>query len=289
MNYLKCALGFCVAICLSANTLLAQDNLEDVVYLKNGNIYRGLIIEQVPGESIKIKTIGGNVFGVQISDIQKLTKEEKIVLTSPTSSSSSTSVSNTNSSVNPVVNDTMVVRVRKPWERKRGYLMQVNFIADFLEFGVRVVNGYKINRYAQIGIGLGVDGVVGAPQTIFRGDFGDYSGVFFPAYLYFGGEILKKRFTPYYAVEAGYAFARNNHYLPMGNSSGSIKGGPMGSVGFGGRVHIKKYFNITVLFNLNVKNIAFERSYYETQGQVYIQERRRETFFFPGVRLGLGF
>nr|MBP7390382.1 hypothetical protein [Chitinophagales bacterium] len=55
----------------------AQNNLEDVIYTKGGNIYRGLVIEQVPGESMKIRIEGGSVFTIAISDIQKLTKEEK--------------------------------------------------------------------------------------------------------------------------------------------------------------------------------------------------------------------
>lgn len=52
------------------------NNYEDVVYLNNGNIYRGLIIEQVPNVSLKIQTHDRNVFAVQLSEIEKITKEE---------------------------------------------------------------------------------------------------------------------------------------------------------------------------------------------------------------------
>ena len=52
--------------------------MEDVVYLKNGNLYRGMIIEQVPNVSLKIETIGGNVFAVNIADVAKITKEHKV-------------------------------------------------------------------------------------------------------------------------------------------------------------------------------------------------------------------
>ena len=31
-------------------------NYQDVVYLKNGNVIRGIILEQVPNESLKIET-----------------------------------------------------------------------------------------------------------------------------------------------------------------------------------------------------------------------------------------
>ena len=42
-----------------------QNNYQDVVYLKNGGIIRGVIIEQVPNEFIKIETVGKNVFVYQ--------------------------------------------------------------------------------------------------------------------------------------------------------------------------------------------------------------------------------
>ena len=49
---------------------------EDVVYLKNGGILHGTIIEQVPNVSIKIKTKDGNVFVYKMEEIMKMTKEE---------------------------------------------------------------------------------------------------------------------------------------------------------------------------------------------------------------------
>ncbi len=46
-----------------------------VVYLKNGSIIHGIIIEQVPNVSIKIKS-GPNVFFYKMEEIEKFTKEE---------------------------------------------------------------------------------------------------------------------------------------------------------------------------------------------------------------------
>jgi hypothetical protein len=50
--------------------------LLDVVYLKNGSIIRGQIIEQVPGVTIKLQTKDGNVFVYKIDDIEKMTREQ---------------------------------------------------------------------------------------------------------------------------------------------------------------------------------------------------------------------
>jgi TM2 domain-containing membrane protein YozV len=50
-------------------------NYEEVVYLKNGSIIRGTIIEQIPNQSIKIQTRDGNVFVYNMAEVEKLTKE----------------------------------------------------------------------------------------------------------------------------------------------------------------------------------------------------------------------
>lgn len=54
----------------------SQNNYQDVVYLKNGSIIRGTIIEQVPNQSIKIETSDRSVFVYQMNDIEKIGKEE---------------------------------------------------------------------------------------------------------------------------------------------------------------------------------------------------------------------
>jgi hypothetical protein len=61
---------------LDVSGSVAQE-YEDVVYLKNGGVRRGLILEQIPGESIKLKTSYGEVFVIEMLDITKILKEEK--------------------------------------------------------------------------------------------------------------------------------------------------------------------------------------------------------------------
>lgn len=56
----------------------AQQQLEDVVYMKNGTVVRGTIVEQVPGKSLKIQTKDGNVFVFMLDDIQRTTKEHPV-------------------------------------------------------------------------------------------------------------------------------------------------------------------------------------------------------------------
>jgi hypothetical protein len=49
----------------------------DVVYLKSGDIRKGVITENVPNDYIKIETADGSVFTIKYADIEKMTKEEK--------------------------------------------------------------------------------------------------------------------------------------------------------------------------------------------------------------------
>lgn len=64
-----------LVLVLTSIVLFAQGTYKEVVYLNNGSIIKGVIIEQVPNESIKIQTADGSVFVYPMSEIQKITKE----------------------------------------------------------------------------------------------------------------------------------------------------------------------------------------------------------------------
>jgi hypothetical protein len=74
-----------ILIILITPILFAQQNMQDVVYLNNGSIIRGIIIEQVPSQYIKIQTQDGSVFVYNIEDIQKITKETATIVSPPKS------------------------------------------------------------------------------------------------------------------------------------------------------------------------------------------------------------
>jgi hypothetical protein len=47
-----------------------------VVYLKNGSIIKGVIIEQIPGKAVKLETADGSLFVFEVDEITKMTREE---------------------------------------------------------------------------------------------------------------------------------------------------------------------------------------------------------------------
>lgn len=65
-----------VSIMLFPVCLLAQPAMEDVVYLKDGSILRGEIIERHENAFLKIQISGGSVFVVNMDEVDEITKEE---------------------------------------------------------------------------------------------------------------------------------------------------------------------------------------------------------------------
>jgi hypothetical protein len=63
---------FCI---LFTSIAISQQEYEEVVYLKNGSIIKGIIIEQVPDVSVKIQTKDGNIFVYKMEEIERITKE----------------------------------------------------------------------------------------------------------------------------------------------------------------------------------------------------------------------
>jgi len=53
-----------------------ESEYQDVVYLKNGSVIHGVIIEQIPNVSVKIKTETGDIWVFSYDEIEKITKEE---------------------------------------------------------------------------------------------------------------------------------------------------------------------------------------------------------------------
>ncbi len=58
-------------------SVLAQINSQSIIYLKNGSVIRGSVIEQIPDKSVKIQTSDKSIFVYEINEVEKITKEIK--------------------------------------------------------------------------------------------------------------------------------------------------------------------------------------------------------------------
>ena len=61
-------LGIVVLSALGSNVF--ADTI-DVVYLKNGSIIKGMVIETIPNETIKIETADGSIFVYPFDEVEK--------------------------------------------------------------------------------------------------------------------------------------------------------------------------------------------------------------------------
>jgi len=61
--------------CSSNNSDSIVSDYIDVIYLKNGNLFRGIIVEQVPNVQIKLRAIGGSNLVFPYRDIDRMVKE----------------------------------------------------------------------------------------------------------------------------------------------------------------------------------------------------------------------
>lgn len=61
----------CCVFCCTA--LSAQD----ILYMKNGSVLKGTVLEQTPGVSLKFQTRDGSVYVYNMSEIERITREQK--------------------------------------------------------------------------------------------------------------------------------------------------------------------------------------------------------------------
>jgi hypothetical protein len=162
----------------------SQNNYQDVVYLKNGGVIHGVIIEQVPNKSVKIQTTDKNVFVYQFDEIEKLTRE-------PFKSNSG--FYGTNSG--------LVSGYRGISEI--GYQFGVGtYGLDRLK--LNIVNGYQFNPYLAIGFGTGL-----------RYYFENRAALI-PVFCDFRVNFKDKIVSPYLSVGAGYTFDATNSFEEVG-------------------------------------------------------------------------
>lgn len=65
-----------VGALLAATAAFAESKSVDVVYLKNGSVIRGSVVELVPSDRLKIETADGSRFVFPMAEVEKIEKVE---------------------------------------------------------------------------------------------------------------------------------------------------------------------------------------------------------------------
>lgn len=73
-HFILYCISFFLFILMGANA--GAQNTLDCVHLHNGTVIKGIIVEQIPGESIKIKTADGSLFVFKMSEVSDIKKEQ---------------------------------------------------------------------------------------------------------------------------------------------------------------------------------------------------------------------
>ena len=195
--------------------VFAQDNREDTIYMKDGNIFTGKVSEQVRGVSYRIERAGGSILTVEACDIKKIKKRN-----GPSDFKY----------IHPRCKNTTVF----PY-KNQGFFGQAQLAFGYRLGGVKAITGYKFHRFAQIGVCVGVE----FAGSIYEKDF-DLAAGYAPVCFYYSGDILKKQFTPFYALEFGYAAflqTRQNVSDEYGHHYRHGTGGLTGGIGIGYRYY----------------------------------------------------
>lgn len=132
-------------------------------------------------------------------------------------------------------------------------------------FSLQVVNGYRFNRYRQLGLGFGIEVFERYP--------------FSPVFLKGGGNLFEGPVSPLYWGEIGYAF---------GWSADESKGGPMAGLGGGVRFNSRGTASFQVAFGYRIQKATVTIETIDWQGNP-ILDMRRYMFNRICLRLGVAF
>jgi hypothetical protein len=231
---------------------IGQSNFEDVTYLKNGSIVRGLIIEQIPNKSIKIQTRDGNVFVFSLDEIEKITKETEFKGIGKTDYKSEGFINFTELSFCPGVG-------------KKQVGSNLSVPNKDYSFGIRTINGYQANSNFSVGIGIGFDKYE--------------KESFMPITFDLRYSILSGKVSPIVIANFGYSVGLNDY-----------AGGPIINPSIGFRIFISK--SIAYLFSIGYKwqSREYYALYKERSNQpFYSYEMKSQFYQFVTFSTGLSF
>lgn len=196
-KFVGCAMVSLV-LALSACVCVNAQSWQEIVYLKNGSVIKGLIVEQIPNESLTIKTPDGSKIICNMADVERITKEFP----------SGRQVSDNNDDVIPVSHNLY------SWEkapRYRGFVgisstVGIAAAEDYVGIKLYTSHGCQINPYLYLGGGLGVQGWI----CTYDDDYvyeDSYDLVGIPLFVHARGEFHKafrKNVSPYWDAKMGY-------------------------------------------------------------------------------------
>jgi hypothetical protein len=225
---------FTLVLCLlvSAFIIHAQAQYEEVVYLKNGSVIHGMIVEFVPNVSIKIKS-GENLFAYKLDEIEKITRE---------------------------IPSSATARAGGFGFKPKGYVGIVELgLTDFPiggnlpMFSLNIINAYQFNPYFALGAGVGVDV---SSQKIYE----------VPVTMDMRAYFTKTRVAPFFAMGLGYNLQVSSS--PFDNST-LFSHGMVFNPSFGARIAINKKVALSLALGYKLLGVKYNYSYNDSYYSYY--------------------
>lgn len=160
-----------LVVMLIASMSVFSRTSPETVYLKNGSIIKGVIVEYQPEKSLKILTSDNSVFVCNVDDIEKVTREPIDVVSTK--------------------------GYLAPQKGYRFFLAADQMVGDMTGFKFTTTHGAQFNNKIFLGGGVGF--------CVADDDVEFYLSI--PVYANFRFDILNKRSTPFVEARAGVAFA----------------------------------------------------------------------------------
>jgi len=184
----------------------------------------------------------------------------------------------------------------------REFFFQGQALVGFIEAGGRVTAGYRFGQFGIFGGGVGVDVFVASFQSN-AGSTDPYGGVYFPIFVHYEGDILKNRVTPFYSVEAGYAFRYDGdhddyNYInlqPLHQATYPAyhnNGGFTGDLGFGVKLYAPHHVYAAWSLDLDVKQAVdkYANSFTNSIGEnIKVSYSSSSFFYIPAIKIAVGF
>lgn len=183
------------AICVAVSASAQQS--QEVVYLKNGSVIHGSVLETIPGVSIKVRNSVGDIMVYPMEDVEKITKEAA----APVSSSSPASGSY--AQLAPSSRSGCLTRAYRGFVDGGIYAGTLRHELDgeevyretFTRIGFTTTHGFQFNPHIFLGGGLGW-------QIQTSSAYGDYD-LLFPIYTAFRTDFVDKRVSPFASFRLG--------------------------------------------------------------------------------------
>ncbi len=220
-----------------------QVTYQDVVYLRDGSVLRGTLIQWEYGQPLTLRMLGGQEITIPDADIEKVRQEVA-------------------GSYNGKRGHRFVLK-----ERGLYYLFGLSFPVG-TEVGISATfsMGYRFNQYLSIGGGIGYEDLEV-----------NWSSQIIPVFLETRGYLTKKKIAPYYHLRAGLGFPLANLNYDIVATEPGIMLNPEVGVRFGGRdVH----FYMGVGYRLQKATYTVEPFWWENRTDVDHLTYRRLDFKF---------